>query len=62
MARKRALSGGQYVYIDGEKYSLSQIMSVGDVPKNGETTPPETEKPETENPETEKTETDGEKC
>ena len=63
MARKRALSrgvdltGGQYVYIDGEKYSLSQIMSVGDVPKNGETTPPETE-----NPETEKTETDGEKC
>ena len=56
------LTGGQYVYIDGEKYSLSQIMSVGDVPKNGETTPPETEKPETENPETEKTETDGEKC
>ena len=56
------LTGGQYVYIDGEKYSLSKIMSVGDVPKNGETTPPETEKPETENPETEKTETDGEKC
>ena len=28
------LTGGQFVYIDGEKYSLSQIMSVGDVPKN----------------------------
>lgn len=27
------LTGGQYVYIDGEKYSLSQIMSVGEVPK-----------------------------
>ena len=50
------LTGRQFVYIDGEKYSLSQIMSVGDVPKNEETTPPETEKPETENPET-----DGEK-
>ena len=60
------LTGGQFVYIDGEKYSLSQIMSVGDVPKNEETTPPETEKPETENPETENPETenpetDGEK-
>ena len=52
------LTGGQFVYIDGEKYSLSQIMSVGDVPKNEETTPPETEKPETENPETENPETE----
>ena len=27
------LTGGQYVYIGEERYSLSQIMSVGDVPK-----------------------------
>lgn len=38
------LTGGQSVYIDGEKYSLSQIMSAGEVPK--------TEKPDTEKPDT----------
>ncbi len=27
------LTGAQYVYIDGEKYELSQIMSVGKVPE-----------------------------
>ena len=64
------LTGGQFVYIDGEKYSLSQIMSVGEVPKKEDgdtpdveepekpdTDNPEVEKPETENPEAEKPET-----
>lgn len=27
------LTGAQYVYIDGDKYQLSQVMSVGEVPK-----------------------------
>lgn len=27
------LTGAQYIYIDGEKYSLTQIMSVGEIPK-----------------------------
>lgn len=31
------LTGAQYVYIDGEKYALTQIMSVGDVPKKEDT-------------------------
>lgn len=39
------LTGGQSVYIDGKKYSLSQIMSAGEVPK--------TETPDTETPGTE---------
>lgn len=56
------LTGAQFVYIDGKKYSLSQIMSVGEVPKNedGAEKPdtPETgtpEEPDTESPDTEKT-------
>lgn len=48
------LTGGQSVYIDGKKYSLSQIMSVGDVPKHEEI--PKPEKPEGETPDTEKPE------
>lgn len=39
------LTGAQYVYIDGEKYSLTQIMSVGEIPKKEEK-PEETQKPE----------------
>lgn len=27
------LTGGQYIYIDDKRYSLSQIMGVGEVPK-----------------------------
>ena len=49
------LTGGQFVYIDGEKYSLSQIMSVGEVPKKEDGDTPdveEPEKPEAEKPET----------
>lgn len=30
------LTGAQYVYIDGDKYELSQIMSVGEIPKKEE--------------------------
>ena len=30
------LTGAQYVYIDGEKYELSQVMAVGDIPKKEE--------------------------
>lgn len=40
------LTGGQYIYIDDKRYSLSQIMGVGEVPKkeDGETQdPPKTE-------------------
>ncbi len=40
------LTGGQYIYIDDKRYSLSQVMSVGEVPKkeDGETqAPPKTE-------------------
>lgn len=47
------LTGGQSIYIDGKKYSLSQIMSVGEVPKKEDGTTQETEKPDTETPETE---------
>ncbi len=46
------LTGAQSVYINGKKYSLSQIMSVGDVPKNDEK--PKPEKPEEGTPGTEK--------
>lgn len=47
------LTGGQSVYIDGKKYSLSQIMSVGVVPKKEDgTTPPDTDETETEKPDT----------
>lgn len=41
------LTGAQFVYIDGKKYSLSQIMSVGDVPKKEDGNTPETGEPET---------------
>ena len=30
------LTGSQYVYVDGQKYSLTQIMSVGKVPETTE--------------------------
>lgn len=30
------LTGGQYVYVDGEKYSLTQVMSVGKIPETAE--------------------------
>lgn len=30
------LTGSQSIYVDGKKYSLSQIMSVGDVPKESD--------------------------
>ncbi len=30
------LTGAQSVYVNGKKYSLSQIMSVGEVPEEGE--------------------------
>lgn len=41
------LTGAQSVYVDGKKYSLSQIMTVGDVPKEDEKKPQApVEKPE----------------
>ncbi len=30
------LTGAQYVYVDGERYSLTQVMSVGEVPEEEE--------------------------
>lgn len=37
------LTGAQSVYVDGEKYSLTQIMSVGEVPKKDADKTEETE-------------------
>lgn len=46
------LTGAQYVYIDGKKYSLTQVMSVGDVQENqGEESGDAEDSPETGNQE-----------